>query len=99
MNEYVLKYLNKLNVSSVNELSDEQVIHFFKEEYLGTPISFGYLGVESALRDKAFTIDQIVASMRKSLETGKMFECFYTIGESAIGIDGVPKEYGWKIIP
>lgn len=99
MEEYVLKYLEKIGVKNVDELSDKQVFDFFKYENNDNPIGLGSVTIESAMKFGGIKMEDIIKSMRKSLETNILFKCWYVTNESAFGGDYVPKKHGWILEP
>ena len=99
MEEYVLNYLNKVGVGSVDELSDEQVVLFFKDENEENPIGLGCMAIDSAMRFGGIKKEDIVKSMRKSMKTFVLFECVYIDGESAYGAYEGERRAGWHIYP
>lgn len=79
------EYLNQCSVKSVDELSDEQVVNYYKgpDIYIGQKCA-----VLSAIRDcdyKGVSKNLIMASVRKALKTGQDFKLYYVDNESANG--------------
>lgn len=81
----IQEYLKQCSVSSIDELTDEQVVAFFKEPDV-------YVGQKCAVRDallfgenRGFSKEEIMTSIRKSLKTGADFGITFVTGESAIG--------------
>lgn len=97
MIEIISKYLEKVGASSIEELTDEQVEYFFSDEHKGTPLEWAYLTTRSAIRDGAFTREQVIKSMRKSMENKVILDCGYIVNESAFGY--ICGKYGWQMTP
>ena len=93
----IQEYLKQCSVKSVDELTDDQVVNYYKEPdiYLGQKCA-----VELALQDYSecgFTKDQIMTSIRKAMATKVDFGMSYITNESAIGPTG--KESRWVLEP
>ena len=81
----IQEYLEQCSVKSVDELTDEQVVNYYK----GPNIYIGQkCAVLSAIRDcgyKGVSKNLIMASVRKALKTGQDFKLYYVDNESADG--------------
>ena len=93
----IQEYLEQCSVKSVDELTDEQVVNYYKgpDIYIGQKCS-----VLSAIRDcdyKRVRKNLIMASVRKALKTGQDFKLYYVDNESADG--PLNNETGWVVEP
>ena len=93
----IQEYLKQCSVKSVDELTDDQVVNYYKEPdiYLGQKCA-----VLSAVRDcdyKKKKKKRIMASVRKALKTGQDFKLYYVDNESANG--PVNNKTGWVVEP
>ena len=93
----VEEYLKKCSVKSVDELTDEQVVNYYKgpDIYIGQKCA-----VLSAIRDcgyKGVSKNLIKASVRKALKTGQDFKLYYVDNESANG--PLYNKTGWVVEP
>lgn len=81
----IQEYLNRCNVKSVDELTDEQVVDYFIEGNAGIGQK---CAVELALQDYSecgFTKNQIMTSLRKAMSSKMRFGMTYITNESAKG--------------
>lgn len=81
----IQEYLNRCNVESVDELTDEQVVDYFLEGNAGVGQK---CAVELALHDYSecgFTKEEIIDSLRKAMSTKAKFGMTYITNESATG--------------
>ena len=96
-NMNIREYLKQCSVKSVDELTDEQVVNYYK----GTDIYIGQkCAVLSAIRDcnyKGISKATIMASVRKALKTGQDFKLYYVDSESAVG--PLENKVGWVVEP
>lgn len=81
----IQEYLEQCSVKSVDELTEEQVVNYYKwpDIYIGQKCA-----VLSAIRDcgyKGVSKNLIMASVRKALKTGQDFKLYYVDNESANG--------------
>ena len=93
----VVEYLKKCSVKSVDELTDEQVVNYYKgpDIYIGQKCA-----VLSAIRDcdyKGVSKNLIMTSVRKALKTGQDFKLYYVDNESANG--PIDNKTGWVVEP
>ena len=93
----IQEYLKQCSVKSVDELTDEQVVDYYKEPdiYIGQKCDVlhairecDYIGVSK---------NQIMASVRKALKTGQDFKLYYVDNESAN--EPVNNKTGWVVEP
>ena len=93
----IQEYLEQCSVKSVDELTDEQVVNYYK----GPDIFIGQkCAVLSAVRDcnnKGVSKATIMASVRKALKTGQDFKLYYVDNESADG--PLENKIGWIVEP
>lgn len=93
----IQEYLKQCSVSSIDELTDEQVIAFCTKENVG---SIYALKIDFALNDLGWhTLDKkiIVSSIRKFLKGEGVFKFYLIDGESAVGPSDV--ETRWVVEP
>ena len=93
----IQEYLKQCSVKSVDELTDEQVVDYYKEPdiYIGQKCD-----VLHAIRDCDYigiSKKQIMASVRKALKTGQDFKLYYVDNESANG--PLENNTGWVVEP
>ena len=93
----IQEYLKQCSVKSVDELTDEQVVNYYKgpDVYIGQKCA-----VLSAIRDcdyKGISKDLIMESVRKALKTGQDFKLYYMDNESDNG--PIDNEIGWIVEP
>ena len=93
----IQEYLKQCSVKSVDELTDEQVVNYYKEPdvYIGQKCA-----VLNAVRDcdfKGVSKKQIMESVRKALKTGQDFKLYYVDNESADG--PLENKTGWVVEP
>lgn len=98
MKEYVDRYLKLCNVSTIDELSNEQVLRFLLDEHLDKPSKWYAFSAQAALKDGSLTEESIVQSIKKSMKIGKRFRCCYIENESANG-EYFPRKSGWILEP
>ena len=93
----IQEYLKQCSVKSVDELTDEQVVNYYK----GTDVYIGQkCAVLSAIRDfdyKGVSKNLIMESVRKALKTGQDFKLYYMDNESANG--PIDNKTGWVVEP
>ena len=93
----IQEYLEQCSVKSVDELTDEQVVNYYK----GSDIYIGQkCAVLSAIRGcgyKGISKNLIMASVRKALKTGQDFKLYYVDNESADG--PLNNKTGWVVEP
>ena len=93
----IQEYIKQCSVKSVDELTDEQVVDYYKEAdiYIGQKCD-----VLHAIRDCDYigvSKNQIMASVWKALKTGQDFKLYYVDNESANG--PVNNKTGWVVEP
>ena len=93
----IQEYIKQCSVKSVDELTDEQVVDYYKEPdiYIGQKCD-----VLHAIRDCDYigvSKNQIMASVRKALKTGQDFKLYQVDNESANG--PVNNKTGWVVEP
>lgn len=93
----IQEYLKQCSVKSVDELTDEQVVDYYKEPdiYIGQKCD-----VLHAIKDCDYigvSKNQIMASVRKAFKTGQDFKLYYVDNESANG--PVNNKTGWVVKP
>lgn len=93
----IQEYIKQRSVKSVDELTDEQVVDYYKEPdiYIGQKCD-----VLHAIKDCDYigvSKNQIMASVRKALKTGQDFKLYYVDNESANG--PVNNKTGWVVKP
>ncbi len=93
----IQEYLKQCSVKSVDELTDEQVVNYYKgsDVYIGQKCA-----VLSAVRDgdfKGVSKQTIMESVRKALKTGQDFKLYYVDNESADG--PLENKTGWVVEP
>lgn len=93
----IQEYIKQRSVKSVDELTDEQVVDYYKEPdiYIGQKCD-----VLHAIKDCDYigvSKNQIMASVRKALKTGQDFKLYYVDNESANG--PVNNKTGWVVEP
>ena len=93
----IQEYLKQCSVKSVDELTDEQVVNYYKgsDVYIGQKCD-----VLHAIRDCDYigvSKNQIMASVRKALKTGQDFKLYYVDNESANG--PLENNTGWVVEP
>ena len=93
----IQEYIKQCSVKSVDELTDEQVVDYYKEPdiYIGQKCD-----VLHAIRDCDYigvSKNQIMASVRKALKTGQDFKLYYVDNESANG--PVNNKTEWVVEP
>ena len=93
----IQEYIKQCSVKSVDELTVEQVVDYYKEPdiYIGQKCD-----VLHAIRDCDYigvSKNQIMASVRKALKTGQDFKLYYVDNESANG--PVNNKTGWVVEP
>ena len=93
----IQEYLKQCSVKTGDELTDEQVVDYYKEPdiYIGQKCD-----VLHAIRDCDYigvSKKQIMASVRKALKTGQDFKLYYVDNESANG--PLNNKTGWVVEP
>lgn len=93
----IQEYIKQRSVKSVDELTDVQVVDYYKEPdiYIGQKCD-----VLHAIKDCDYigvSKNQIMASVRKALKTGQDFKLYYVDNESANG--PVNNKTGWVVKP
>ena len=93
----IQEYLKQCSVKSVDELTDEQVVNYYRgpDIYIGQKCD-----VLHAIRDCDYigiSKKQIMASVRKALKTGQDFKLYYVDSESANG--PLENNTGWVVEP
>ena len=93
----IQEYLKQCSVKSVDELTDEQVVNYYKgpDVYIGQKCA-----VLSAIRDcvyKGVSKNLIMESVRKALKTDQDFKLYYMDNESANG--PIDNKTGWVVEP
>ena len=93
----IQEYLKQCSVKSVDELTDEQVVNYYKgpDIYIGQKCA-----VLCAIRGctyKGISKATIMASVRKALKTGQDFKLYYVDNESADG--PLENKTGWVVKP
>lgn len=93
----IQEYIKQRSVKSVDELTDEQVVDYYKEPdiYIGQKCD-----VLHAIKDCDYigvSKNQIMASVRKALKTGQDFKLYYVDNVSANG--PVNNKTGWVVKP
>lgn len=87
----VEEFLKKMNVSSLEELSDEQILDFAKED---VDLAFFLNYFTGAKRVYEMTTAQIADYIRKGLTMGKKPEVFIDYADSPEGApEGKPREF------
>lgn len=93
----IQEYLKQCSVKSVDELTDEQVVNYYKgsDIYIGQKCAVlcavrdcDYIGINKAT---------IMTSVRKALKTGQDFKLYYVDNESAFG--PLENKVGWVVEP
>ena len=93
----IQEYLKQCSVKSVDELTDEQVVNYYKgpDIYIGQKCAV--LGAIRDCEDIGVSKATIMASVRKALKTGQDFKLYYVDSESANG--PIENKTGWVVEP
>ena len=83
MENCLKKYLEEINVKSHYELTDEQLINFFKGGYLDISAKYSAIMAMDNVRKGCLKYDDVIVSMRKSIKQKKRFICYHICNESA----------------
>lgn len=98
MNELVDWYLKRCNVSTIDELSNEQAMRFLLDEHLGKQAKWYALAAQSAIKRDNLSEEVVIESIKKSMKTGKKFICGFI--EHGIPNENYrPKKTGWFVEP
>ena len=101
----IQEYLAHCNVKSVSHLTDEQVCNYFVCENVGewqsddTQFAINLAG--RTMFGERISKSRVMASLRKSMTTGKKFSLHYVEREGVYSADELPLkgEYGWAYEP
>ena len=99
MNEEVDKYLKEIQLTSIGQMSDEQIMDFFVKGYGGKDSKWSALVALTAVKNNELKIVDVVKSMKKAIADNTIFKCCYIENESARGIESLPSESGWILSP
>lgn len=95
MNPFVKDYLNSIGLSKVSELTDKQVEEYFTKHL---HVSYSVMEAFEKVKEGVFTREEVYKSMRKAMNTGKMFICCYVMDESYNG-EHNSGQTGWILKP
>ena len=107
MKKLVEKYLSLQGKTRVSELTEDEILSFFCDEYCTKETNsneYRIMDIHSmnainAIELGYFKKSKVIKSMAKALETGRRFGCYFILGESGDGNHFPPASDHWKLTP
>ena len=92
----ITDYLNKCNVSSIDDLTNEQVLTWEKKKKMGVLTRVSVRIVEKGMYGRKPDMEKAIMLLKQAIKENKEFTCAYIENESCKGPDkndGNKREY------